>query len=357
MKAGLSIEELAAEIMRQNEIKEDYVVNSPCLQMDAWNSDLFLRVMDEQLSDRLEPLEISEIAHRQISARLGIPVKYYNRMLTESPELLTQNVNFWFNRNPEQRMLRVMDGKVRAFLSNRYLRLDHHEVACAVIPEIGTISDVQFVSNQITENHLYMKAIIPHLQRELTPGRSIQAGLVICNSETGLGTFTVSPLLYCPENGCGMIADTGTVKRTHSGPVYRAEENFKLRPESFLTSEDNAFLAKIREAVRNTLDEATFEQTIERLREAIDARINTNDIPAVVNHAGNEFGITDSEQSGVLQHLLEQEDMSLYGLANAVTRQSQDSESYERATGLEGISYQMLTMPRRQWERINQIAA
>ena len=37
--------------------------------------------------------------------------------------------------------------------------------------------------------------------------------------------------------------------------------------------------------------------------------------------------------------------------------QSQDSESYERATGLEGISYQMLTMPRRQWERINQIAA
>ncbi|MFR7718250.1 MAG: DUF932 domain-containing protein, partial [Lachnospiraceae bacterium] len=89
----------------------------------------------------------------------------------------------------------------------------------------------------------------------------------------------------------------------------------------------------------------------------IDARINTNDIPAVVNHAGNEFGITDTEQSGVLQHLLEQEDMSLYGLANAVTRQSQDSESYERATGLEGISYQMLTMPRRQWERINQIAA
>ena len=164
MKAGLSIEELAAEIMRQNEIKEDYVVNSPCLQMDAWNSDLFLRVMDEQLSDRLEPLEISENAHRQISARLGIPVKYYNRMLTESPELLTQNVNFWFNRNPEQRMLRVMDDKVRAFLSNRYLRLDHHEVACAVIPEIGTIPDVQFVSNQITENHLYIIAIIPHLQ-------------------------------------------------------------------------------------------------------------------------------------------------------------------------------------------------
>ena len=336
MKAGLSIEELAAEIMRQNEIKEDYVVNSPCLQMDAWDSDLFLRVMDGQQTDRLEPLEISENAHRQISARLGIPIKYYNRMLAESPDLLTQNVNTWFNKNP---------------------RLDHHEVTCAVIPEIGTIPDVQFVSNQITEDHLYMKAIIPHLQREVLPGRTIQAGLMIRNSETGLGTFTVSPLLYCPENNCGMIADTGAVKRTHSGPVYRAEENFQLRPEAFLTSEDNAFLEKIRRAIRDTVDETVFEQTVARLREAIDARINTHDIPVVVNHAGNEFGITDSEQHGVLQHLLEQEDMTLFGLANAVTRQSHDSESYERATGLEEISYRMLTMPRRQWERINEIAA
>ena len=91
MKAGLSIEELAAEIMRQNEIKEDYVVNSPCLQMDAWDSDLFLRVMDGQQTDRLDPLEISENVHRQISARLGIPITYYNRQPAERPALLYQN--------------------------------------------------------------------------------------------------------------------------------------------------------------------------------------------------------------------------------------------------------------------------
>ncbi len=357
MKAGLSIEELAAEIMRQNEIKEDYVVSSPCLQMDAWDSALYLRVMNEQREDRLEPLEISENAHRQISARLGIPIKYYNRMLSESPELLTQNVNFWFGKNPEQRMLRVMEGKTRAFLSNRYLRLDNHEITCAVIPEIGTIPDVRFVSSQITEEHLYIKVVNPNLQRELSPGRTIQAGLVICNSEVGLGTFTVSPLIYCPENSYGMIADAGAVKRTHSGPIYRAEENFQLRPEEFLTAGDNAFLEKIRTAVRNTMEESIFDGVVEKMREAIEARINTADVPAVVGAAGNEFGITDSEQSGVLEHLLEQNDMSLYGLASAVTRQSHDSESYERATNLEEISYQMLTMPHRQWERINQTAA
>ena len=130
-----------------------------------------------------------------------------------------------------------------------------------------------------------------------------------------------------------------------------------MRPEAFLTTADNAFLEKIRTAVRNTMDEAIFDEIVTRMRETIDARITAPDVPAVVDAASAEFGITDSEQSGVLQRLLEQDDMSLYGLASAVTRQSQDSESYERATDLEGISYQMLIMPHRQWERINQNAA
>lgn len=357
MKTGLTIEELATEIMRQNEIKEDYVVESSRLFMDIWNSDLFLRVMHNSNEDRLEPLEISENAHRQISSRLGIPIKYYNRMLNECPKLLMQNVNHWFFHNSEQRMLRVMDGKVRAFLSNRYLRLDNHEVTCAIMPEIGTIPDVQFVSNQITDNHLFIKVVNPNLQRELSTGKIIQAGLVIRNSETGLGTFGVSPLIYCPEHQFGMIVNTGCVRRSHSGPVYRAEENFILRPEKFLTMDDNSFLNKIRLTVRDAMNETLFQELADNLQEAIYADMNTTDIPAVVNVMGNEFGITESEQNGVLDCLMEQNDMNRYGLASAVTRQSQNSDSYERATNLEGISYQILTMPHRQWEKINQIAA
>ena len=37
-------------------------------------------------------------------------------------------------------------------------------------------------------------------------------------------------------------------------------------------------------------------------------------------------------------------DFSLYGLANAVTRFSQDVESYDRATKLEEIGYSVMTM-------------
>ena len=55
MKTGLAIEELAAEIMRQNELKEDYVVDSRQLLMENYDSELFLRVMDANGDDRIEP--------------------------------------------------------------------------------------------------------------------------------------------------------------------------------------------------------------------------------------------------------------------------------------------------------------
>ena len=58
-----------------------------------------------------------------------------------------------------------------------------------------------------------------------------------------------------------------------------------------------------------------------------------------------------------MQHLIEDNDLTLYGLSNAVTRHSQDVESYDRATELESIGYNILTMQPALWNRINQIAA
>ena len=85
--------------------------------------------------------------------------------------------------------------------------------------------------------------------------------------------------------------------------------------------------------------------------------MNTQDVPGIVRMASREFHITEDESTGVLQHLIEGKDLSLYGLSNAITRHSQDIESYDRATELESIGYNILSMPQRQWNRINQIAA
>ena len=77
MKTGLTLEELAAEITRQQNAKEDYVVNTGNLRFESYGSELALHVLDSNGADRIEPLEIGDIAHRQIGTHLSIPAKYY----------------------------------------------------------------------------------------------------------------------------------------------------------------------------------------------------------------------------------------------------------------------------------------
>ena len=52
--------------------------------------------------------------------------------------------------------------------------------------------------------------------------------------------------------------------------------------------------------------------------------------------------LTQEEQDGIFRYLVEGGDLSLYGLTNAVTRMSQDVDSYDRATALEWIGWQVM---------------
>ena len=357
MKAGLTVEELAAEIMRQRDAKEDYIVNTAGLRMENYGESFVLRVMDNNGTDRIEPLDIAEIAHRQIGARLGIPAKYYGTMLSNYPELLVTNVNAWFGKTPAERMLRVLDGKLRAYLSNSYLRMDHYEIFASVLPVIGEIADVQFVSCQITDNRMYIKAVNPNLEAEVAPGDTVKAGVVISNSEVGLGSVCVQPLIYRERDACGIVVGVETTKRIHRGRVNPALAHFRLASQEVLTDADCTFLTELQQTVRSVNDADRFSQIVSLLQTAKSLPMNTADVSAVVHATGRDFGITDAEQNGVLQRLVESNDMSLYGLATAVTRHSQDIDSYDRATDLEGIGYHILAMPPRQWTRINQAAA
>lgn len=357
MKSGLTVEELAAEIMRQREAKSDYIVDASRLRMENYGSDIVLRVLEADDSDRIEPLDIGDIAHRQIGTRLGIPSKYYDKMLTEYPDLLVTNVNAWFSREDSQRMLRVLDGKIRAFLSNSYMRMDHYEIFASVLPIIGEIPDVEFVSCQITDNRMYVKAVNPNMTAEIAPGDTVKAGLVISNSEVGLGSVNVQPLIYRELNGSGIAVSGTAAKRIHRGRVHSADDHFLLASQEVLTEADRAFLDDLQATVRRATDEALFSQIVTLMRNAETQAMNTADIPAVVHTASRDFGITDTEQTGVLHQLMASSDFSLYGLANAVTMHSQDIESYDRATDLEGIGYRILSMPSGQWTRINQTAA
>lgn len=356
MKEGLSLQEMAAEIERQSKLKEDYLVDTRNLWMEPFDAQVCLHMKDNG-AEVVEPLEVGQIAHRQLGTHLKIPAAYYDRMLSAYPELLAQNVNAWFQREPATRMIRTMAGTARAFLSNRYRRIDNLEIAQAVLPILGEMQGVHFESCQITDSRMYLKVVNTRLQAEVTPGDVVQAGIIISNSEVGQGSVSVQPLVYRLVCSNGMVVNDAQTRRNHVGRVNDAAENFLLYSDETLAADDRAFLLKLQDTVRAAVDEARFSQVVGLMQSAKEAVMDSKDIPGVVRLASREFHITDDESTGVLQHLIEGKDLTLYGLSNAITRHSQDVESYDRATELESIGYNVLSMPLRQWNRINQMAA
>ena len=129
MKSGVSLQQMLTEVKRQSESKEDYLIAPNRLRMESYGKEMFLHLSDDSGTELIEPMTITGIAHRQIGTHLRIPAAYYDRMREERPDLLAYNANTWFKQENSQRMLRTLDGSARAYLSNRYRRIDERGFA------------------------------------------------------------------------------------------------------------------------------------------------------------------------------------------------------------------------------------
>ena len=225
-----------------------------------------------------------------------------------------------------------------------YRRIDNLDIASVTLPVIGELPEARFVSTQITDDFMYIKVVNPRLQADVVPGDVVQAGVIISNSETGLGSVTIQPLIYRLVCSNGMVINDAKTRRNHVGRAATSDEDFSIYSNETLLADDHAFVLKIKDTVRAAISEARFAQVVSRMRESTEALLDTKQLPAIVKLASSSFGITEDESNGVLEHLITGGDFSLYGLANAVTRFSQDVESYDRATKLEEIGYSVMTM-------------
>ena len=349
MKSGRTLQELAAELDRQLKpgVKHDYVVGTQ--RMDVTDTADIFRLLPED--EAAMEFDMTNLFHRQIGDSLGIPAKYYDKMRNEYPSLLSRNINGWLQYEPSKHTIRTLDGKARAFLSDRYRRIDNYDIAKATLPVIGEMDGAKIESCEITENRMYLKVVNTRLEAEVQKGDIVQAGIMISNSEVGLGSVSVMPLAFRLVCLNGMIINDLGKRKYHIGRTH--EESWEMYSDATLEAEDNAFMMKLADIVRTAVDEAKFATVIDKLREATGAKITAH-IPKVVELTSKQFGFNKSEETDILQHLIQGGDLSLYGLSSAVTRASQDVSDYDRATTLEAAGWQIATMPKETWANINE---
>jgi hypothetical protein len=354
MKQGLALPEFAAEVRRQADAKADYVADTRRMLFGVYDggeqeeaqypyspgtATLFI---DDAADDGVgAEFALTSHAHGQISDRLGIPKRYYDRLLGEAPSLLSENVGYWFTHRPERRLVRTLDGRARAFLSDRYRRLDNFDLAERIMPVLGDMPDVRFESLALTDTRLYIKAVLPGVQGEVKVGDVVCSGVVVSNSEVGSGALSVETLLYRLSCLNGAISGVALRKHHAGGRIGEEDDSVRIFRDETMRADDEAFWLKVEDLVRAACSEASFQAIVaharDRASEALGEAVRMRGPVEAVERLANRATLTDDVQQSVLTHLIEGGDLTLWGLANAVTRASQDVGDYDLATDLERL--------------------
>ena len=354
MKSGRSLVNLAHELERQLATKQDLVVPTSLLRCHTDEGGSCKMMIDAK--NGVGEYGITNLARRQLAEKLKIPFTYFERMRTEQPGLLDHNVNTWLQTDSERRMIRTLDGQVRAVLSDRYRRLDNYDLAENVLPILQRLADARFESVELTETKMYLKVVTPRVEYEIAPGDVVQAGIVIMNSEVGHGTLSVQPLVYRLVCRNGLIASDRALRKTHVGHTLQSEEDaITVFRDDTLAADDKAFFLKVRDVVEAAVSEATFRQVARKMQKTLDIKL-TGDPVKAVEVLANRYTLNEPERAGVLRQLIAEGNLSAYGLVNAVTHYSDDVEDYDRATEFEALGGKLIELPSSDWKEMAEAA-
>jgi len=349
MKYGRTLLDLASELERQMTTKRDMIVPTPLLHHET-RADGSSRITVET-PDGTRAFETTDNFRRQLAEKIGIPFKYFERMREDQPALLDQNIHTWLREEPEQRMVRTLDGRARAFLSDRYRRLDNYDLLQHVFPILETLPGARFESVELTDTKLFLKVVTPR-EFEMQPGDIVQAGIVVSNSETGHGTLSVQQLLFRLICRNGLIAPDSALRKTHVGRLSEAStEEVMLFQDDTLAADDTAFFLKVRDVVQAAVAEATFVTSCQKMQRTLGIKL-TGDPAKAVETLGVRYLFNETERAGVLRRLIQGADLTGYGLVNAVTHFAQEVESYDRSTELEAVAGKMIDQSNAQWNAV-----
>jgi hypothetical protein len=299
-------------------------------------------------------------------------------MLSEQPALLAKNVNTWLPEKtintrraaaykgvekPDQRLLRTLDGKVRAVLSPGYRRLENEDLAEAILPVLADLN-LMLISAEITDRRLYIKAIDKSIQRSLPVGRKMGDGthtifktdtvcpiIVVSNSEVGEGALSVEGGVF--THGCTNLAIfDAKMRKYHTGTrAELTDEVYALLTDETKRKTDEAVWSQTRDLVKAAFDVARFEADVAKLAEAALQPLEGDPIQ-VVERVAKRYAFTEATKTGVLRRLIEGGDLSRYGLHSAVTRHSADEADYDEATNLERVGGKIIELPRTEWQAL-----
>jgi hypothetical protein len=328
------IKRISDEITRQRAARKDYVVTRARLGVTTGDDDTGLSLLVQNGAPEPHVLPIERHALSQLSDVTRTPLRFLDR-LTEAGhwDLAATTLSEILTREEaaKKHLVRTLDGKADAFLSDRYRSISNDAVANVAFEELERVG-AKVWDLRLSPTEFRLLAAAPHIHGQVTTDRNfkgasrwegkagdvINAALTLKNSETGHASFAGLPAILrriC-QNFC--IHGDG-VSTVHLGGRLAEGEQFKSDQTREL--EGKALASGLRDVIRTTFDPVKFKATLDAINATTQRDLGEATPTQVVDASVELFGINPGRRDAILEELLQSGDKTQYGLVNAVTAQ------------------------------------
>ena len=365
--------DLVDMLKAQSDVRYDVVVAASQIEMRG--GDLIVhggaaRVDDDGVTVADARLVPTPIFDEGVSRRFDIPLRYVRTMRgrvasdvesTDAPSgveptLYDENVNYWLAADPNKRHLvrgfRTDDpdapGIARALLSDRYRTIDNHDVLMATLDGVRQAGvEVHIDGADLSDHRMAVRLTCPVVSEyaaDLLDGYrspftgetgadnpTIFAGLVVKNSETGGGAFTIVPRLVVQVCSNGLQITKDAMRAIHLGG--KLDEGVIEWSDETQRHELELVTSKTRDAVSTFLDVGYMQAKIAGLREL--AGIEVVHPLDTIERVARKTGWTADEEASILGHFIRGGQTTALGVAQAVTSYAQTVDATDRQDELE----------------------
>ncbi|MFI5497149.1 DUF932 domain-containing protein [Actinoplanes sp. NPDC051859] len=309
---------------------------------------------------------LSDTATRGVADKLDIDVKYLRRCSVENLPAFDYNINTWLERDDRRFLARCMrhetsagDGFVRAFLSDRFLRMDNLDTLLAAlrgIREAGVSVEVE--SCDLTEQRMYVRFVSPDVQvlapdllrdyRSPFDGRRgsdlpvISGGFIFRNSETGFGRYSIGPYLKVQVCRNGMALDRGVLGRTHVGAQIVDDDGIIEPSAQTVRRELDLVESMTTDAVRTYLSSDFVARAVRDLEKAAGVVVAKPD--ETIKIVSQKLRFTQEQQADILNFFIAGSDRTAGGVMQAVTAFARATSDADLAFRLERNAEKVLRL-------------
>ena len=309
---------------------------------------------------------LSSTALAGVSEKLGIPTPYLRRLAAENVPLMDDNINSWLQRDDRRFLVRCLrhtrdsgDGTARAFLSDRYLRIDNLDVLMAAIKGIEKAGvGVQISSCDLTDQRMYVRFVAPEirvaapllLRNYRSPfnglsGRDlpfVSGGFLLTNSETGCGKYTLAPWLRVEVCTNGQTVERGTVGRNHRGARITDDDGLVDPSAETIRKMLELITSQTVDTIRSYLNVDFVARAVHDLEQAAGVAVRKPE--ETIKIVSKELNYTQEQQDAILAHFIVGADLSAGGIMQAVTSVARSIHDADTGYRMETTASQALRL-------------